>query len=77
MQIPESVILDMQERAYQRKKQLETFKEVVATKQQEYVKAQHAVAVAEHGLREVADFLQQHNSEAVDSDSSWHAELGL
>jgi hypothetical protein len=75
--IPESVILDMQERAYQRKEKIGKMKEVVAQKQADYVKHLGILESEENTLREIADFLQTHNADAMESDETWHGALGV
>ncbi len=71
----ESVILDMQSKAYERKRALEAAKEMAQAAQLELDKAQKEVARQERELREVLAFLQQTNPGAC--RDGWFAEFGM
>lgn len=77
MKIPETVIIEMQGRAWHYKNEIKQLEKVKHEKLTEYEKATKNVNYAKSCLFEIADFLQEHNKDAIKRDSSWYAELGI
>lgn len=75
--VPETVILDMQTRARERKEQVALLKKKVEEKEAERLAVLKELDFAVKSLEEVASFLQEHNSEVHGRGSSWYKELGL
>jgi len=77
MEVPETVLLELQSSAYRLKKNLEDKR--IIEKQQETAleRARIEVRGAENELYEVAQFLQEHNPGACKSDETWYDKLGI
>ena len=71
--VPEAVILDLQASVYEHRKTCESARSKVQAKEAELAAAQNMLRVEERALREVVEFLAEHNSGACD----WWAEMGL
>jgi len=72
--VPETVILFAQEKIYKVKNTVEADKAILKDKLGEVEKARRNLEFSEKQLRELADFLSEHNS---DCNSDWHGEVGL
>lgn len=75
--IPETVILDMQKKAYERREALLFLRQEAAFAQKNAEIAKSKVSRAETELKEIADFLQEHNADALDGDETWAGALEL
>lgn len=75
--IPETVILEMQRKAYEFKDQLKHKEEAVELAKKKYHQAMSDHAYAAKQLRETLDFLQECNTDALDHADTWHEELGF
>jgi hypothetical protein len=72
--IPETIILDAQKKAWERKDELARLRQVALEKVKQLEEANKAVRYAEQQLRETLDFLQEYNP---DAHVDWYAELGM
>lgn len=77
MNIPSTVIYDMQCMARTRKDRLDLALKDALKAEKAYKEALVAAAWAEAELREVCEFLQKHNSEALRPGETWLQEFGL
>lgn len=75
--IPETVILDMQKKAYERKEALLTLRQEADFAQKNADVARSKASRAEIELKEIADFLQEHNADALDGEETWAGLLDL
>ena len=77
MNIPSTVIYDMQCMARTRKDRLDLALKEAAEAEKAYKKALASAVLAEAELRQVCSFLQEHNSEALGEGETWLQEFGL
>lgn len=77
MNIPSTVIYDMQCAASSHKDRLDLALKAAAETEKAYKKALASAALAEAELREVCAIFQEHNSEALDQGETWLQEFGL
>lgn len=73
-EIPETIILDAQRMAYERKESVAKLRTIAESKAKDLQMAEQDVGIAEIQLRETLDFLQEHNA---DAHEDWYAELGV
>lgn len=75
--IPETVILEMQRKVYEFKNEIKQREKALEEARKAYNNADSDRAYAVKQLRETLDFLQEHNSDAIDRSGSWYEELGF
>jgi xylose isomerase len=75
--VSENVILDLQTTAHARKQKMLSQQIVVQEAQSYADEMRKQLLWQELELGELADFLQEHNADALDSNETWRSRLGL
>lgn len=76
VEIPETVILEMQSKAHEFLKNIKEHNQLVAAAAKDYDRVDKDRAYAVLKLRETLDFLQEHNPEA-NNEGDWYGEMGF
>lgn len=76
IEIPETVIIEMQRKVYEFRNAIKEKEKALRVAHDAYNKADSDRAYAVKQLREVLDFLHEHNEDANDGDTDWYQELG-
>lgn len=75
--VPESVILEIQAVAHERKQRMLSQQVVVQEAQKRADQLRHQLVLQEHYLGGLADFLQEHAADSLASNETWRSRLGL